>query len=1073
VVPKIVFQQIARSSLLHHRDRIKVNGEMRRFWNEVSVRLTRSRLPGGFLLALSYVIAGRLGLLFAVPPGYATAIFPPAGVAMAATFIGGSVMLPWIFIGSFLLNIWISCVHNHRFLPISVSISLAIAAASSLQAGLGGWALRRLIGHPAALDNHRDLLRFFLGVPVLCLVSATVSLGSMAAIGTIGEQDFGKSWLTWWLGDTFGVLVSLPIVMVVMGEPRDFWRSRARSVALPMMLCFALFVAIFIRVRAWEIHQSELEFRLISQQTIDNIGAQLSAQEVLLRQLAVSFDGPAPLSRHDFSVLANNVVQNFPAIKAIEWAPRIAEEQRREFEAERNREAAGFQIRDRDATGHLQRAGTRSTYYPITYVQPLRGNEAALGFDLISEPILRSAIVHAVATGTVTATAPIQLVQGPSDRTGVLLMRSVPRGRNGAGVAVTVLNSGTFVSSLLGSTSRLVGIEILDQKANRPLFDTLSTTGAKPLFTRSIAFGGRPYGIMMSPTPFYVARHRTWLSQGVLVIGILSTSLLGALLMLGTGERQRFARLLSERTRERDRIWQVSEDLLGVGNFEGYFISVNPAWTRTLGWSDNEIKAMHVSELRHPDDAQVAIEGRRRLADGVQTARMENRFRRKDGSYQWIYWTMTADLGLIYVIGRNVTADREAVLAHRQTEEQLHQLQKMESVGRLTGGIAHDFNNFLTVIIGNVELAQRWLQSAPERAEKAVAAARDGAMRAAALTQRLLAYAQRQPLRPCAVDLNMLIFGMADLIRRTQSEIISYQFAPSEQIPLCFCDTNQLETALLNLVINACDAMPRGGRLRIETAVTNLDDTTAGARGISVGTYVLLSVIDTGIGMSAEILARVFEPFFTTKGLNKGTGLGLSMVYGFVKQSKGHIEINSVPGEGTTIRLFLPSLSDERKRPNALSNVAPFSSAKTGRAEKTILVVDDDAGVRSYVVEMLLQMNYHVVQSANAESALSIITDCDMRIDLLLTDVMMPDVNGRELVTHVRAVRPNLRVLFMTGYSHDTIIHHGHLDLDVELIEKPFGYDALAARLQAIFDADDTATPITDSDRSLSSASRD
>lgn len=225
--------------------------------------------------------------------------------------------------------------------------------------------------------------------------------------------------------------------------------------------------------------------------------------------------------------------------------------------------------------------------------------------------------------------------------------------------------------------------------------------------------------------------------------------------------------------------------------------------------------------------------------------------------------------------------------------------------------------------------------------------------------------------------------------------------------------------------------------------------------------------------LSDEILEHVFEPFFTTKELNKGTGLGLSMVYGFVKQSKGHIEIGSVPGAGTTIRLFLPSLSDEGKRPTVVSNAAPLSLAIPEDAGRTILVVDDDAGVRSYVVEMLLQMNYHVIQSPNAESALSIMADSNTAVDLLLTDVMMPDEDGRQLGAQARVLRPDLKILFMTGYSHETIVHHGRLDSDVESIEKPFGYDTLAAHLQAVFGADDLATAMTDSERSLSSANHE
>ena len=260
-------------------------------------RLGRNRQPAGTrvlpyaALALSYVIAGRLGLYLAVPPGYATAIFPPAGIAVAAAFIGGRATLPWTFLGSLLLNLWVGCDVHHQLTGLGVAVAVAIAAGSMVQAGVGGWALRRLIHYPNALDNGSDLLRFFASAPVICLTSATLSLGTMAALGAIAAAQFWTSWVTWWVGDTLGVLLFLPLVMVTAGEPRSFWRSRALPVALPMLLFFALFVAIFIRVRQWEHDQSLLGFRLVSQQVTDELQSRLGAQEAFLQQLRASFAG--------------------------------------------------------------------------------------------------------------------------------------------------------------------------------------------------------------------------------------------------------------------------------------------------------------------------------------------------------------------------------------------------------------------------------------------------------------------------------------------------------------------------------------------------------------------------------------------------------------------------------------------------------------------------------------------------------------------------------------------------------------------------------------------------------------
>ena len=970
-----------------------------------------SRLLACLILLLCYLVGGRLGLLLAVPPGYATAIFPPAGIAIAAMFIGGRFTLPWTFLGSFLLNIWTGGTGDG--IAHAIYSALVIAAASTVQAAGGGVALRRLIAYPSALDTVRDVTAFFLTAPLLCLTSATLSLAGLSAFGLIPVTDIAMSWFTWWMGDTLGLLMFLPLVMVVAGEPRAAWRTRAYAVALPMLLFFALFVIVFIKVDRWENQESLLEFRLQSERLLDSFRAQLAAQEAALAQLKVSFSGPAPLSRADFAARARTMIGWLTAIQAIEWAPRVSDADRAKF--------------------------------AVAYVEPSADNEPAPGLDLASEPESAAAIARSFATGDASASAPIRL---PGDQAGVLLVSAVPGGPNGPGVVLIELRMTTLLDALLGSEKTFLGVAVSDQ-SGAALFSNLPTRTNGPVNQRTVAFGGRTYHVRTMPTPAYLATHRGWQSWALLTTGVLGTSLLGALLLLATGERQRFTRQVSDLIRERDRIWHVSEDLLGMGDFSGYFLSVNPAWTRTLGWSEAEIKAMHVNELRHPDDIEIGMAGRRHLAEGAGTVRMENRFRHKDGTYRWIYWTLTAEEGLIYLIGRDVTADREIARAHRETEEQLRQLQKMESVGQLTGGIAHDFNNLLTIILGNLELLDRLLGSTSERVRRALDSAMNGASRAATLTQRLLAYAQRQPLRPHAVDLNGLVSGMADLVRRTQGETINYMFALHEPSPRCFCDANQLETALLNLVINARDAMPAGGRIEIATSEAVVDAAAARQHGIAPGDYAVLSVTDTGVGMSPATLERAFEPFFTTKPIGKGTGLGLSMVYGFVKQSKGHVEIDSSLDRGTTVRIYLPCMRAEEAGAAAGEDARRPAS---GGGQETILVVEDDAEVRLYVAQTLRDLNYHVVEAGNADAALAALRQSTVRIDLLLTDVVMPGMDGRQLALQARAAQPHIKLLLMTGYS-DGNAQQGHVD--IAILQKPFRREVLAARVRQVLHPDE------------------
>jgi PAS domain S-box-containing protein len=527
---------------------------------------------------------------------------------------------------------------------------------------------------------------------------------------------------------------------------------------------------------------------------------------------------------------------------------------------------------------------------------------------------------------------------------------------------------------------------------------------------------------------------------------------------------------VAQKTRERDRIWRVSEDLLGASNFDGYFLSVNPAWTTVLGWSEDEIRAMHITELRHPDDAPHSEAGRARLAEGVPTVRMENRFRHKDGSWRWISWTMTAQDGLIYMIGRHVTAEKDAAEALRRAEDQLRQAQKMEAIGQLTGGIAHDFNNLLTGILGSLEMLQaRVRQGRLGDIGRYVEAATSSANRAAALTHRLLAFARRQPLDPRPVDVNKLIASMEDLLRRSIGEAVAMEFSPASGLWLTFCDRNQLETVLLNLAINARDAMPAGGKLAIGTRNTKIDAVSSRYLDLKPGEYVCMTVADTGSGMTADVIARAFDPFFTTKPIGQGTGLGLSMVYGFAKQSDGHVRIDSVPGQGATVELYLPrhAGSAEATELDAAAAVSPHPLSSPGgesvlaqdedqvRGEwsdaqaGTVLVIEDETAVRQLVLDVLADLGLAALAASDAAAALKILQS-NARVDLVVTDVGLPGMNGRALADAARKLRPDLKFLLITGYAETAALARGFLAPGMTMVTKPFAVDALAARVRAM-----------------------
>ncbi|MBV8535764.1 MAG: PAS domain S-box protein [Alphaproteobacteria bacterium] len=661
--------------------------------------------------------------------------------------------------------------------------------------------------------------------------------------------------------------------------------------------------------------------------------------------------------------------------------------------------------------------------------------------------------------------------------------------------------------------------------------------------------------------------------QGIREIAALGDSfehLFGALSVRETELRRlsgELERTVLARTRERDRIWQVSEDLLGVGNFEGYFISFNPAWTRLLGWSEDEIRRMHVSELRHPDDAAIGIEGRRRLAEGVPTVRMENRFRCKDGSVRWIYWTMTAERGRIYLIGRDVTADKAAAEALHRAEEQARQAQtrlqtvldqlpvgvfvaeapsariiyfnreavrllgrtptaatvgdyaahalihpdgrpfapeeypivravtrrevlererhryrrpdgriihlaisaapvveadgtvafgvvsfedisqelaaeerllraqRMEAVGQLTGGVAHDFNNLLTAVMGNIELLGQRLKDGPER--KLVDNAMRAATRGALLTNQLLAFSRRQRMQAKPLDLNSVVHGMADMLHGTLGGLVQVEPRLKPGVWAALADQTQIEMVILNLVLNARDAMPLGGSIVIETENAEVASSES-AEGPPPGCYVTVTVSDSGTGMPPDVLARVFEPFFTTKEPGKGSGLGLPQALGVLKQLGGGIAIRSRPGAGTSVTIYLPRTTE---RP--ATSGAARGGVRPVAANRRVLVIDDDPDVRQATVAMLHSLNCAVEEFASAAEALAWLSAGENSADVALIDFAMPGMNGVDLAERIHGLKPAMGVAIITGYADADRLPA--IDWLAGLLKKPFTVDQLAS----------------------------
>jgi PAS domain S-box-containing protein len=497
-------------------------------------------------------------------------------------------------------------------------------------------------------------------------------------------------------------------------------------------------------------------------------------------------------------------------------------------------------------------------------------------------------------------------------------------------------------------------------------------------------------------------------------------------------------------------LFEESRDAIYIVTRAGEFIDFNHAALELLGYTREEMARLNADDLyARPEEGatfQREIEERGFVRD------YEVRVRKKDRTEMDCILTATvrrASDGSL----RGYQGSIRDITERTRLEEQIRQLQKMEAVGRLAGGIAHDFNNLLTVIIGRTQLLPAHLKS-EDLARKDVALIEKTAERAAALTRQLLAFSRRQVLQPRVLDLNAVVGGMGMLVQRLIGEDIELISTARAGLGTVRVDPGQIEQVIMNLAVNARDAMPGGGRLTIETANADLDENYARSHvGVTPGPYVMLAVSDTGCGMDAETQAHLFEPFFTTKEEGKGTGLGLSTVYGIVKQSGGNIWVYSEPGRGTSVKIYLPRVEEPVDSPAAAQPTVPI------RGSETILLVEDDEGVRSLARDILQAYGYSVLEAPDGNEAMLFAERHPGPIHLLVTDVVLPQMNGRELAERLARERPEMRVLYLSGYTDEAIIHHGVLDQGTPFLQKPYTPGTLAQKVRGVLDSSSTASP--------------
>jgi PAS domain S-box-containing protein len=548
------------------------------------------------------------------------------------------------------------------------------------------------------------------------------------------------------------------------------------------------------------------------------------------------------------------------------------------------------------------------------------------------------------------------------------------------------------------------------------------------------------------------------LAVGLTVSLLALATLTGAFILLANGNRRLIAAIDEARRAEAaradlsalaDAFFTYVPDYLMVMTVEdeGHFVvaDINPAMAKALNTTAERVRGRAIERLLPGGAAERLITHYRRVVAGGEPVTTRNELTQLPGGPR-VWESILAPVKNAEGVTDRLIGSIRDITDRVTAEERLRDSQRMEAIGQLTGGVAHDFNNLLQVIRGNLELLQSSV-AGDERGQQRLNNALYGAERAAQLTRQLLAFARRQPLAPKVMNLSRLVSDMADLLRRTLGEAIEVETVVAGGLWNTIADPAQVESAILNLALNARDAMPGGGRLTVEITNTSLDEAYArNAREVTPGQYVMIAVTDTGEGMPEDVRARVFEPFFTTKVDGKGTGLGLSMVYGFVKQSSGHIQIYSEVGHGTTVKIYLPRSRQAEQRTLLMLDDAP-PPPDEGR---TILVVEDEEAVREAALAMLDELGYRSLQAGDAEAALEVVKQGE-HIDLVFTDVVMPGpLRTRDFALRLHAMRPGLPILFTSGYTDNAIIHQGRLDEGVHLISKPYAKADLARRIAAL-----------------------
>lgn len=850
------------------------------------MRVNAKNVIIALLIIAAYVISGKASLMLALPPGYSSPIFLPSGIAIACVFtMGRSALLP-VLLGSLLLNLWAGYSSHHVIAALDFASAAVIAVASLLQAVLGGWMLRSTIGYPAAFDQTRQVLRFLFLVPIICLVSASLSVFLLGEIGTFSPDSLWINWLSWWAGDSLGVMVSFPIILILIGKPQQLWRSRAFTVALPMLLTLSVFVTVYVKASQLEQEKELQEFQQISRASLAQIISRLDEQRTWLVAMRGRFESSDKVTRSEFHHFTAEILQRQPMIQALEWIPLIPYSKRTDFEVGQRLEIAGFEIRERTPDGSLLPAGKRNLYFPVTYVEPLAGNEIAMGYDIGSNSSRLEAVQKALKSRTSVTTAPIRLVQA-KNQYGILLIKSVRLNDQDGGLVLTVLKMRDFINKSLPESSDKLQIRLYDVDASVLLYDNSTPEQANILLTYPFTFGGRHYQLQTMPTRSYIRQHRGWQSWYVLAVGTFGTGLLGALLLLGTGYTARVEKLVKEKTQALKhteanlrKILENSPEGVLVTSSSEQVTFYNHQLEILLRLAPLSAGNINLGSILDADKAAVVLKAIR----GTDSKGM---FNLSDPArvIQWERKKIAGEELHTIFFFRDITREVE--------------VDRMKSEFLATA--AHELRTPMSSIYGFVELMLH-REFSPARRKEYLNIVYDQVKSLITILNELLDLARIEAR--AGKDFNFSLQDVLEVARRALQELnpddehtIGLD-VPDENLPAVQIDPEKIRQVFINVLSNAYKYSPAGGEI-VLTATTLSDD---------FGDWLCFRIKDHGIGMTPDQLSRIFEKFYravSNSGI-PGTGLGMSLTKEIMELHGGKVEVRSEYGAGTEVALYFP-----------------------------------------------------------------------------------------------------------------------------------------------------------------------